>query len=84
MSTIPPIYSLSEAAEILGISDSYLRAKLRDRTFAGLKRAGRWAMTEPQIEAAIARMSTDARPAEKPSPSGLSKHSRFRRKLAAS
>jgi hypothetical protein len=53
---IPTIYDLAEAARILGFSESYLRSKLRDRTFAGMKRAGRWAMTEAQIEAAIDSM----------------------------
>lgn len=80
---IVPIYPLNEAAEILGVSEPYLRSKLRDYTFAGMKRAGRWAMTEPQIEAAIEAMSTEARPTEKPSPSGLSKHSRFKRRMSA-
>lgn len=75
---IPIIYDLAEAAHILGFSESYLRSKLRDRTFAGMKRAGRWAMTEAQIEAAMESMCTDARPTEPPSPSGLSKHSRLR------
>jgi hypothetical protein len=37
---IPIIYDLAEAARILGFSESYLRSKLRDRTFAGMKRAG--------------------------------------------
>jgi hypothetical protein len=78
---IPIIYDLAEAAKILGMSESYLRAKLRDRTFAGMKRAGRWAMTEPQIEAAIESMCIEARPADPPSPSGLSKNSRYRRHL---
>jgi hypothetical protein len=78
---IPIIYDLAEAARILGLSESFLRAKLRDRTFAGMKRAGRWAMTEAQIEAAIESMCIDARPADPPSPSGLSKHSRFSRRL---
>lgn len=78
---IPIIYDLAEAARILGLSESYLRAKLRDRTFAGMKRAGRWAMTEAQIEAAIDSMCIDARPADPPSPSGLSKHSRHARHL---
>jgi hypothetical protein len=68
---IPIIYDLAEAARILGFSESYLRSKLRDRTFAGMKRAGRWAMTEAQIEAAIESMSIDARPPDTPSPSGL-------------
>jgi hypothetical protein len=61
---IPIIYDLAEAARILGFSESYLRAKLRDRTFAGMKRAGRWAMTEAQIEAAIESMCIDARAAD--------------------
>jgi AraC-like DNA-binding protein len=78
---IPIIYDLAEAARILGLSESYLRSKLRDRTYAGLKRAGRWAMTEAQIEAAIESMCIDARPADPPSPSGLSKHSRLGRRL---
>jgi len=69
---IPTIYDLAQAARILGFSESYLRSKLRDRTFAGMKRAGRWAMTEAQIEAAIESMCIDARPADPPSPSGLS------------
>lgn len=78
---IPIIYDLAEAARILGLSESYLRAKLRDRTFAGMKRAGRWAMTEGQIEAAIESMCIEARPVDPPSPSGLSKNSRYRRHL---
>jgi hypothetical protein len=78
---IPIIYDLTEAARILGFSESYLRSKLRDRTFAGMKRAGRWAMTEAQIEAAIDSMCIEARPSDPPSPSGLSKHSRFGRQL---
>jgi hypothetical protein len=59
---IPIIYDLAEAASILGFSESYLRAKLRDRTFAGMKRAGRWEMIEAQIKAAIESMCIDARP----------------------
>ena len=80
---IPTIYDLAEAAKVLGVSQSYLRSKLRDHTFAGMKRAGRWAMTEPQIEAVIEAMSLDARPPDRPSPSGLSKLSRFGRRLQA-
>ncbi|GAB7071249.1 hypothetical protein JCM12141A_55380 [Mycolicibacterium hodleri] len=78
---IPTIYDLAEAAHILGFSESYLRSKLRDRTFSGMKRAGRWAMTEPQIEAAIESMCVEARPSEPPSPAGLSRHSRHSRAL---
>ena len=80
---IPIIYDLAEAARILGISESYLRAKLRDRTFPGMKRAGRWAMTEAQIEEAVESMCIAARPADPPSPSGLSRHSKFSRRLHA-
>jgi hypothetical protein len=76
---IPPIYTLSEAAETLGISDDYLRSKLRDRTYPGLKRAGRWAMTEADILEAIRLMSHQARE-DVPSPAGLVKGSRFRRR----
>ena len=78
---IPIIYDLAEAARILGLSESYLRSKLRDRTFAGMKRAGRWAMTEAQIEGAIESMCIQARPADPPSPSGLSRQSRYGRRL---
>ena len=78
---IPTIYDLAEAARILGLSESYLRSKLRDRTFAGMKRAGRWAMTDAQIEEAIESMCIEARPADPPSPSGLSRQSRFGRRL---
>jgi Helix-turn-helix domain len=67
---IPTIYPLAEAAELLGVSESWLRARLRDRTFAGMKRAGRWAMTEAQIEAAIERMSTEAARLRNPPPRG--------------
>lgn len=81
---IPIIYDLAEAARVLGLSESYLRAKLRDMTFAGMKRAGRWAMTEAQIEAAIESMCIEARPADPPSPSGLSRRSRYRRELRRS
>ncbi|TDH57522.1 hypothetical protein E2F47_01760 [Mycobacterium eburneum] len=80
---IPTIYPLADAAELLGVSESYLRAQLRSRRFAGMKRAGRWAMTEPQVEEAIAAMSTEARAPDTPSPAGLSKHSRFRRRIQA-
>lgn len=78
---IPVIYDLAEASHLLGFSESYLRSKLRDRTFAGMKRAGRLAITEAQIEAAIESMCIDARPQDPPSPSGLSKHSRYGRQL---
>lgn len=78
---IPPLYSLAEAAESLDVSTEWLRSKLYDHTFAGVKVAGRWRMTEEQIEAAIAAMSTTARPAPEPSPAGLPARSKFRRRV---
>lgn len=81
---VPPIYSLTEAAELIGVSDEWLRSKLRDHTFAGMKRAGRWAMTEGQIEAAVEAMSTEARPLVRPNPTGVSPRSRTARKWLAS
>lgn len=77
---IPPLYSLAESAELLGVSEEWLRAQCRQRRFAALKRAGRWAMTEGQIEAAIDAMSTEARE-EDVSPAGLARNSRFRRRI---
>lgn len=79
--TVPKMYPIAEAAALLYVSEDYLRARLRDRTFAGVKLAGRWRMTEDQIRAAIEAASTTARPAETPSPSGLSKRSRYRRHI---
>lgn len=81
--SIPIIYPLTEAAEVIGVSPEYLRSKLRDHTFAGMKRAGRWAMTESQVEAAIESMCTDARAVDV-SPAGLPPNSRFRRRVRAS
>ena len=73
----------SEVAAQRPVAEPYLRSRLRDGTSAGLKAAGEWAMTDGQIRAAIAAMSTDARPTEVPSPAGLSKNSRFGRRLKA-
>lgn len=78
---IPPLYSLSESAEMLGVSDEWLRCRLRDYTFAGCKVAGRWRMTEEQLEAAIEAMSTEARQPVQPSPAGLARNSQFRRRI---
>lgn len=79
--SLPPIYSCSQAAELIGVSEEWLRCRLRDHTFAGLKRANRWAMTEGQIEAAIEAMSTEARQIVAPNPSG--RVGRTRRRLAS-
>ena len=42
---VPKIHYLPEAAALLRVSRGHLRSKLRDGTFAGLKLAGKWAMT---------------------------------------
>lgn len=81
MTTIPPLYNLSEAAELLGVSTEWLRTRLYDHTFAGCKVAGRWRMTEAQIAAAIETMSTEARELVRPSPAGLARGSKFRRRV---
>ena len=44
---IPIIYDLAEAARILGFSESYLRSKLRDRTF------GRAGAARPRGDSAL-------------------------------
>lgn len=77
-----PIYDLSECAEYLECSEEWLRSKLRDRTFAAMKVAGRWRMRESQLEAALQTMSTEARAVLPPSPSGLSRRSRFHRRAS--
>ncbi|MEV5360993.1 hypothetical protein AB0K45_11805 [Micrococcus luteus] len=60
-SAIPRIYTLAEAADVLRVTPGWLRTKLKDRRFEGLKRGGRWAMTEPQILQAIEQMTTRRR-----------------------
>jgi hypothetical protein len=78
---VPSLFLVGEAAAKLRVSEPYLRAKLRDKTFAGVKMAGRWMMTADQITAAITAMSTRAREVEAVSPSGLAKNSRLRRRV---
>lgn len=83
-SVSPKIYWLEQVSGMLGgISESYLRSQLRSRRFSGVKIAGRWAMTEAQIEAAIQALTSEARPVDAPSAAGLSKHSRLRGRLRA-
>jgi (p)ppGpp synthase/HD superfamily hydrolase len=74
-SAIPEIYALQEAAKLLGVTPKWLRDQLTRRRFAGLKRAGKWAMTESQILSAIEMMSTEVRPQEAPAPGGLTRRS---------
>jgi hypothetical protein len=63
-SEIPRIYTLAEAAAALRVADDWLRTRLANGTFAGLKRGNRWAMTEQQIMAAIESMTVPAREPE--------------------
>lgn len=77
--SIPVLYEVEQIAEIMHCSEDYARAQLRERTWAGLKIAGRWHMTEQQIIDAIGSQSTEAReqlPAADPIP-------RFRRRRVA-
>lgn len=60
--SIPVLYEVEQIAEIMHCSEDYARAQLRERTWAGLKIAGRWHMTEQQIIDAIGAQSTEARP----------------------
>ncbi|AII28193.1 HTH DNA binding protein [Mycobacterium phage Sparky] len=76
-----PIYSVEDAAEILCVSPSFLRDKLRKRQFAGYKAAGRWMLRESQIRAAMDAMSTEARQPEPASPAALPARSRIRRRV---
>ncbi len=80
---LEPHYAITECAEYLECSEDWLRARLRDHTFAGVKVAGRWRMRESQLEAALDRMSTQARQIEHPSPTGLSRRSHFKRRRSA-
>ena len=57
---IPIIYDLAEAARILGFSESYLRSKLRDRTFAGMKRAAADLYDEVRVTTVLDQEATRA------------------------
>lgn len=78
---LEPHYSVKEASEYLQCSPDWLRQKLRDRTFAGMKSAGRWRMRESQLIAAMEAMSTEVRPESPVPPSGVSRRSRFHRRM---
>jgi hypothetical protein len=78
---LPRLFTLAEAAHRLRVSAPFLRARLRDRTFGGVKMAGRWLMTVDQIDEAIATMTSRARATDTPSPAGLPKNSRLRRRI---
>jgi hypothetical protein len=73
-SPIPHIYTLREAANALRVPGEWLRTRLANGTFAGLRRGSRWAMTEQQILAVIESMTVPAREPES-YPGGLSRRS---------
>jgi hypothetical protein len=73
-SQIPHIYTLREAANALRVPGEWLRTRLADGTFAGLRRGSRWAMTEHQITAVIESMTVPAHESES-YPGGLSRRS---------
>ena len=58
---LEPHYAITECAEYLECSEDWLRARLRDHTFAGVKVAGRWRMRESQLEFPAARHTHEAR-----------------------
>ena len=73
-SPIPHIYTLREAANAPRVPGEWLRTRLANGTFAGLRRGSRWAMTEQQILAVIESMTVPAREPES-YPGGLSRRS---------
>lgn len=80
--SIPPeLFTADQAATYLHVSGAWLRQQLRARRFSGVKIAGRWYMTGDQIGEAIAAMTITALPVESPSPAGLARNSRFRRRI---
>ncbi|WP_396929195.1 hypothetical protein [Mycolicibacterium sp.] len=75
---IPRIFTLAEAAEQLRVSSNWLGQQLRDGRYAGLKQGNRWAMTEPQLLAAIEAMTRPVKerePEPERYPGGLTRRS---------
>jgi hypothetical protein len=70
-SSIPKIYALPKAANALGVSEHWLLMQIRKGRFAAMKRGRHWAMTEPQILAAIEAMTVPARRARECGPSTI-------------
>lgn len=83
MTSIEPVYTVEQAAELLSVSATYLRDQLRKRRIAGYKGAGRWMMRESQIQAAMDAWSTECNAPEAASPAGLPPRSRIRRRVHA-
>lgn len=71
---LPRIYTLMEAATFLRVPRDWLRTRLAQGTYAGLRRGNRWAMTEPQILAVIESMTVPAREPET-YPGGITRRS---------
>lgn len=76
---IPTLYSLEEAAEILGCTQFWLSTQLRARRFPATKIGNRWRMTAADIAAAVDICRPGPRPeAEDPIIAGLSPIARRR------
>lgn len=73
------LYTLDEAAEILHVTDGWLKKKLQRREIPGRKVARHWMLTQGDIEAVIEGAATPVI-APKPDPAGLSPASRRRLK----
>lgn len=73
-SPLPRIYTLAEAASALRVPRDWLRTRLANGTYAGLRRGNRWAMTETQILAAIESMTVPVREPET-YPGGITRRS---------
>lgn len=74
---VPTLLTLSEAAAILRVTESWLTKQLRSRALPGRKICRQWRMTTGDIEQAIELMASPAIVA-KPDPFGLTRTSRRR------
>jgi hypothetical protein len=80
-SSIPKIYALPKAANVLGVSEHWLLMQIRKGRFVAMKRGRHSAMTEPQILAAIDAMTVPARESEpEVYPGGITRRSFQRRR----
>lgn len=81
--SLPNLLPVEELSPIFKSSENYVRARLRERDWPGVKIAGRWYMTEEQVQQTIEKLSTTVRQPPPPSPAGLVQNSRFRRRVHA-
>jgi hypothetical protein len=80
-SSIPKIYALPKAANVLGVSEHWLLMQIRKGRFVAMKRGRHSAMTKPQILAAIDAMTVPARESEpEVYPGGITRRSFQRRR----